>query len=104
MYAEKIFFLLPTIREHPKTTRRKIMKQILLVALLLLSLNSFSKKNSCCEGTCSGGANCTACTTCGYCHHCNGGGTCSVCRPDLYNHRTIVHKKKIPAKHKKIVK
>ena len=35
--------------------------------------------------TCSGGANCTACTSCSGCRNCSkAGGTCSVCRPDLY--------------------
>jgi endonuclease YncB( thermonuclease family) len=34
---------------------------------------------------CSGGAFCNACTNCSSCGHCGkGGGTCSVCRPDLY--------------------
>lgn len=34
-----------------------------------------------CEGTCSGGKNCTACKNCKYCKHCaKQGGSCSVCK------------------------
>ena len=35
--------------------------------------------------TCCGGANCTACSSCSSCKNCSKqGGSCSVCRPDLY--------------------
>ena len=49
--------------------------------------------------TCSGGADCHACTTCGYCKNCaQNGGTCSVCS-SKYNHASPSHKAKTKHKH-----
>ena len=56
------------------------MRNFLLLGLLMSAapVASFA-------ATCSGGANCTACSNCRSCGHCGkGGGTCSKCRPDLY--------------------
>lgn len=56
------------------------MKKFLLVGLLISAAPVVSL-----AATCSGGANCTACKSCANCAHCGKrGGTCSVCRPDLY--------------------
>ncbi len=59
------------------------MKKLLLAVLLLGG--SVSTLSPALAATCSGGANCTACKNCSGCGHCaKRGGTCSVCRPDLY--------------------
>jgi len=80
-----------------------LMKKIIIMAMMLCSLSVYGKRKCCSEGYCSGGANCTACTTCGYCGHCNRGGTCSVCRPELYDGKArIKAKKKAPVKTKKV--
>lgn len=66
------------------------MKNIMLISLVLLSLNTVVAQTpsekliaSCCsteEGRrCTGSAYCTACTNCSRCKHCSGGGSCGVC-------------------------
>lgn len=56
------------------------MKKFLLLGLLMSAAPVAAL-----AATCSGGANCTACKSCANCAHCGKrGGTCSVCRPDLY--------------------
>ena len=59
------------------------MKNLFLVVLLSLCLVGSSTRAW--AASCSEGANCTACSNCSNCKHCSKrGGTCSVCRPDLY--------------------
>lgn len=56
------------------------MKKLLLLFALL-----FCSVAPTLAATCSGGAFCRACENCGACGHCaKRGGTCSVCRPDLF--------------------
>lgn len=61
------------------------MKKHLLLGLLMGAAPLASAPVASLAATCSGGANCTACKSCANCAHCGKrGGTCSVCRPDLY--------------------
>ncbi len=66
----------------------RMKKALFLILVIALPLASFG-------GRCSGGAHCTACKNCSYCKHCaQQGGTCSVCRPNLYSKKKQVKAKK----------
>jgi hypothetical protein len=70
------------------------MKLYLLIIFIFCSLSVYAQHR------CSGGANCNACTNCNYCKNCNeGGGICSVCHPEKYNHRRLPITKPMPVKH-----
>jgi hypothetical protein len=62
----------------------KVLSRLLACSLL------FAAAAPSMAAKCSGGANCAACKNCSGCGHCaKAGGTCSVCRPDLYGRASL---------------
>ena len=80
----------------------QLFMKTLLVLLLSVSLafaGGDEKKKAAAKetslGRCSAGANCRACSNCSACKNCSeNGGSCSVCKPELYNPKPKAEKAK----------